>query len=107
MPTVLTETARTSLRRRTDQSKHNQHRPADALKTLEEHVLMDGFRIVFDLELSRGSYMFDAITLHRLIDFYGFFGSVPVGFQHPHFDKPEVKRELLRAATTKIENSDV
>ncbi len=68
---------------------------------------MDGFRIVFDLELSRGSYLFDAVTLHRLIDFYGFFGSVPVGFQHPHFDKPEVQKELLRAATTKIANSDV
>jgi L-lysine 6-transaminase len=77
------------------------------LKTLEEHILMDGFRIVFDFELSRGSYMFDAVTLHRLIDFYGFFGSVPVGYQHPHFDKPEVKEELLRAAMTKIANSDV
>lgn len=111
MPPVLTESARTSSRSHTTSSNPNnlnhQRKPADALKTLEEHVLMDGFRIVFDLEISRGSYMFDAATLHRLIDFYGFFGSVPVGFNHPHFDKPEVKQELLRAATTKIANSDV
>ena len=111
MPPVLTESARTSARSRTTSSQspnaNANHSAADALKTLEQHVLMDGFKIVFDLELSRGSYMFDAATRHRLIDFYGFFGSVPVGFQHPHFDKPEVQQELLRAATTKIANSDV
>jgi L-lysine 6-transaminase len=108
LPSVLTEAARTSSRSRTEQSSHiNRARPAAVLKTLEEHILMDGFRIVFDFELSRGSYMFDAVTLHRLIDFYGFFGSVPVGYQHPHFDKPEVKEELLHAAVTKIANSDV
>ena len=27
----------------------------------------------------------------RLIDLYGFFGSNPVGFNHPHFERPEVK----------------
>ena len=111
MPPVLTDAARTAARSRTTQSKSNsineKDHPADALKKLEEHVLLDGFRIVFDLELSRGSYIFDAATRHRLIDFYGFFGSVPVGFQHPHFDNPEVQQELLRAATTKIANSDV
>jgi L-lysine 6-transaminase len=52
-------------------------------------------------------YMYDAATEKRLIDFYGFFGSVPVGFNHPHFSKPEVQEELLCAAKTKIANSDV
>ena len=42
-----------------------------------------------------------------MIDFYGFFGSVPVGFNHPHFDKPEVQEELLRAAKVKVANADV
>lgn len=68
---------------------------------------MDGFKIVFDLEKSRGSYMYDVPSGRRLIDFYGFFGSVPVGFNHPHFDQPEVKAELLRAAEVKVANSDV
>jgi L-lysine 6-transaminase len=111
MPPVLTESARPSTRSRTTLSKPDHHsnesHPADALKTLEEHILMDGFRIVFDLEKSRGSYIHNAATGERLIDFYGFFGSVPVGFNHPHFDKPEVQRELLCAAKTKIANSDV
>ena len=78
-----------------------------ALKKLEKHVLMDGFKIVFDLERSRGSYIHNAVSGQRLIDFYGFFGSVPVGFNHPRFDEPEMQQELLCAAKTKIANSDV
>lgn len=81
--------------------------PAAVLEKLEAHVLMDGFRIVLDLEKSRGSYLYDAAHDHRLIDFYGFFGSMPVGFNHPHFTNPEVQDELLRAAMTKVANSDV
>src|SRR3982751_4469698 len=111
MPPVLTESARTSARSRTTSSNPNHpspHRqPADVLKSLEEHILMDGFRIVIDLERSRGSYLYDAATGHRLIDFYGFFGSLPVGFNHPRFDEPEVQQELLRAAEVKIANSDI
>lgn len=111
MPPVLTESARTSSRSRSIQSKSPNDKShdagAEALKKLEKHILMDGFKIVFDLERSRGSYIYDAASGHRLIDFYGFFGSVPVGFNHPHFEKPEVRKELLRAATTKIANSDV
>ena len=37
----------------------------------------------------------------------GFFGSNPIGFNHPHFERPEVKADLLRAAQIKIANSDV
>ncbi len=111
MPPVLTESARTSPRSRTVPSRSqnpNTHRdPADVLKKLEEHVLMDGFRIVVDLEKSRGSYLHDAASGHRLIDLYGFFGSMPIGFNHPHFDEPEVQADLLRAATAKVANSDV
>jgi len=42
-----------------------------------------------------------------LIDLYGFFGSMPVGFNHPHFDQPAAQRDLQRAAKVKIANSDV
>src|SRR5215217_3579817 len=111
MPPVLTESARPSARSRTMSSHPNSQRhprnPSDVLKTLEEHILMDGFRIVIDLEKSRGSYLYDAATGHRLIDLYGFFGSLPVGFNHPHFDKAEVQEELLAAAKVKVANSDV
>lgn len=107
MPPVLAEAARSSSRSLSVENKSKIGLAADALKKLEKHVLMDGFKIVFDLERSRGSYMFDAASGHRLIDFYGFFGSVPVGFNHPHFEQADVQEELLRASQTKVANSDV
>src|ERR1700741_3864051 len=104
MPPMLTEAARTS---RPRLSKSKNRRGVDAsrvLNVLEQHVLLDGFKIVIDLEKSRGSYLYNSVSDKRLIDFYGFFGSMPVGFNHPHFDNPEVRRDLLRAAKVKIAN---
>jgi L-lysine 6-transaminase len=103
---VLTEAA--SPQSRTLKSvKQKRLVPSDILETIEQHVLLDGFRVVVDLEKSRGSYLHNAVDNRRLIDLYGFFGSMPVGFNHPHFDQPEVQRDLLRAAKIKIANSDV
>ena len=75
--------------------------------TLERHVLLDGLRIVVDLEESRGSELVEADTGRRLLDLFGFYGSLPVGFNHPHFGRLDVIADLLRAAQTKVANSDV
>src|SRR6267378_50168 len=108
MPPMLTEAARNSPRRRTSESKDHQRKDGTSvLKTLEQHILLDGFKIVVDLEKSRGSYIYDTASDRRLIDLYGFFGSMPVGFNHPYFDRDDVKSDLLRAAKVKIANSDV
>jgi L-lysine 6-transaminase len=104
---MLTEAARVSQRRSTEKKKSRRIDASHVLGELEQHILMDGFKIVIDLEKSRGSYLYDAATGHRLIDLYGFFGSLPVGFNHPYFDEPEVKEDLARAAKLKIANSDV
>ena len=77
------------------------------LKNLAAHILLDGFRIVVDLEKSRGSYLYDASSGRRLIDLYAFFGSMPVGFNHPRFDDSDVEADLLHAAKAKIANSDI
>ena len=95
-------------RNRTAKSeKQKQIAPSKVLETIEQHVLLDGFKVVVDLDKSRGSYLYNAVDDRRLIDLYGFFGSMPVGFNHPHFDEPDVRRDLLRAAKVKIANSDV
>lgn len=109
-PTVLTESARTSPRRRISGSESQMEGgrvASNVLKSLEQHVLLDGFKIVIDLEKSRGSYLQNAVDGQRLIDLYGFFGSNPIGFNHPHFERPDVKADLLRAAQVKIANSDI
>jgi L-lysine 6-transaminase len=74
---------------------------------LQRHVLVDGFRIVIDLAKSRGTKLVDAVTGRELIDLYGFYGSLPLGFNHPYFDRPAVQKDLLEAARTKVANSDV
>src|SRR5438067_7626305 len=108
MPPVLTEAARPSKKRsRIAETKAPVRDGARALHVLEKHVLMDGFKIVIDLEKSRGSYMYDEATGRRLIDLYGFFGSLTIGFNHPYFDEPSVKEDLLRAAKFKVANSDI
>jgi L-lysine 6-transaminase len=107
IPSVLTEAARPLQRRSRESKKTKRIDASHVLHELEQHILMDGFKIVIDLEKSRGSYLYDAATGRRLIDLYGFFGSLPIGFNHPYFDQPEVKDELLRAAKIKIANSDV
>src|SRR5256886_16239096 len=106
IPPVLTETA-SPRSRATKSEKEKAIAPSKVLETIEQHVLLDGFRIVVDLEKSRGSYLYNRVDNRRLIDLYGFFGSMPVGFNHPHFDDPQVQRDLLRAAKVKVANSDV
>src|SRR5262249_55417754 len=109
MPSVLREAASTSPQRRTAESKlstkTDRSDASGVLKHLEQHVLLDGFKIVIDLEKSRGSYLYNRVTEQRLIDLYGFFGSNPIGFNHPHFDRPEVRADLERAAQIKVANS--
>src|SRR5437868_10365425 len=111
LPPVLEEAARTSSRSRGSENKptiEDENSGATrALEILERHVLLDGFRIVLDPEKSQGSYLFNAASNSRLIDFYGFFGSMPVGYNHPHFSEPAVQKELAQAASIKIANSDM
>jgi L-lysine 6-transaminase len=81
--------------------------PDRVVPELEKHLLLDGLKLVIDLEKSRGSKLVDAATGKSYVDFYSFYASMPVGFNHPHFDSPAVQAELLAAAKVKVANSDV
>ena len=81
--------------------------PAQVVPELEKHVLVDGFRLVLDLDRSRGCRLFDAATGRELLDLYGFYGSLPIGFNHPYFEQPEVREDLRRAMSVKVANADV
>lgn len=81
--------------------------PARVIAELEKHILVDGFKLVVDLEKSRGARLIDAVSGRSLIDFYSFFASMPVGFNHPWFDSPPVQADLLAAARVKVASSDV
>lgn len=81
--------------------------PGQVVAELEKHVLVDGFKIVLDPEASRGSRLVDAASGRSFIDFYSFYASMPVGFNHPRFEMPEVQAELLAASKLKVANPDV
>src|SRR5947209_8018127 len=108
MPPMLTEavSSQTGGRAKVKTSRKTTT-PAELLQELEKHILLDGFRVIVDLERSRGCYLYDADSDRRLIDLYGFFGPLTVGFNHPYFNRPEVEADLLAAAKVKVANSDV
>ena len=72
--------------------------PQELIARLEKHVLVDGLKLLFDAEKSRGAQFVDATSGRGLIDFYSFYASQPIGFNHPYFDRPDVQADLLTAA---------
>jgi L-lysine 6-transaminase len=80
--------------------------PESVHQILSERLLIDGLPLVFDLEKSRGSWVFDSRSGERFLDFFTFFASLPVGFNHPELLRPEWEARFLRAARHKPSNSD-
>lgn len=73
---------------------------------LERSILKDGFPFVVDLEASQGSYLVDATTGRRYLDFFNYFATQPLGHNHPAMLEPEFVAHIGRIATTKPSNSD-
>ncbi|MEU9885174.1 L-lysine 6-transaminase [Sphaerisporangium sp. NPDC051011] len=76
------------------------------LDRLARHLLVDGYRLELDLERSGGSWIVDAGTGRRYLDFYTFFASAPLGV-NPFDDDPEFISLLGRIAANKPANSDL
>ncbi len=81
--------------------------PADALAVLKSRILADGYRIVMDLDGSHGCYLRDGLSGREFLDFYSFFASTPIGYNHPRMRTPEVRERLADAATHKVANPDI
>ncbi len=81
--------------------------PQDVHSSLGKHMLVDGFDFVADLKRSKGSYLFDSRSNKTYIDFFTFFASSPIGFNHPKLDNPEFKERVFYAAVNKPSNSDI
>jgi L-lysine 6-transaminase len=80
--------------------------PDKVHETLGKHMLVDGFNIIFDLKESKGSWLVDARTGKRYLDFFTFFASSPIGLNHPKMFEPEFAEKLLRTAINKPSSSD-
>src|SRR5579859_2031306 len=91
-------------------AKRNPHpavAPGAVIHELEKHLLVDGFKLVIDLQRSKGSRLVDAPTGREILDLYSFYASMPIGYNHPYFDRPEVEADLLAAAKIKVASADV
>ncbi|GAA3551902.1 L-lysine 6-transaminase [Nonomuraea rosea] len=77
----------------------------DVHTRLARHLLVDGYRLVLDLELSRGSWLVDARNGRRYLDFYTFFASAPLGV-NPPFDS-DFAQLLGQVARNKPANPDI
>jgi L-lysine 6-transaminase len=74
---------------------------------LAEHILVDGFHLVVDLEKSRGPWIFDAIRQRPILDLYTSFSTCPLGYNHPGLHDEGFVRGILPAALNKPANSDI
>jgi len=82
--------------------------PDQVHERLAEHLLVDGFSFVLDLERSHGSWLVDQITGRSYLDFYTFYASSPLGFNPPDVaGDPEFARVLAAVSAVKPSNADV
>ena len=79
----------------------------DVHRLLARHVLADGYDFVFDYERSHGAWVHDSRQGRELLDFMTFFGSSPIGYNHPRMKDPDFLRVLHRVAQLKPSLSDV
>lgn len=82
--------------------------PGDVQETLGKHLLVDGFDLTFDMEKSKGVYIYDSKYNRTLLDFFTCFASVPLGYSHPKMLADEnFKKNLMLAAFVNPSNSDI
>ena len=81
--------------------------PADVHDSLKKFMLVDGFDITLDLHKSQGAYLYDSKHNQKLLDFFIFFASNPIGMNHPKLRTDEFVKEIGEIAITKPSLSDV
>src|SRR4051812_41427076 len=89
--------------------RHEVHVPAAEVHArLAEHLLVDGFRLVLDVERSHGSWLVDARDGTEYLDLYTFFASAPLG-ANPRVlaDDPAFMATLAGVAANKPANPDM
>jgi L-lysine 6-transaminase len=82
-------------------------RPQDVHAALGKWMLADGMPLVLDLEKSRGARLHDARSGRTYLDFFGCFGSTPIGWNHPALLDAGWMKSITRAVANRPSNSDL
>lgn len=75
-------------------------------ENLSKHLAVGSEPIVVDIENSHGPYLHDALSGKDYIDFYTYFASAPIGYNHPKMHDADFIERLLSVAITKPSSSD-
>lgn len=81
--------------------------PNETISSLREHMLIDGFDMVVDLDRSHGAWFVEARTGKEYLDFFSCIASMPIGMNHPKMLEPEFVEYIGKAALNKLSNSDI
>lgn len=81
--------------------------PHEVQNTLKKYMLVDGFDITVDLEKSSGSFLYDSKHDRKLLDFFTFVASNPLGMNHPKLNNDEFIKEIGKVAINKPSLSDI
>ena len=81
--------------------------PQEVESVIGKHMLVDVLDFVIDLKKSEGVYIWDSKRNRRLLDFFTFVASVPIGLNHPKMTAPEFKEKMAYVSINKPTNSDV
>lgn len=82
--------------------------PGEVYGILQRRILRDGLDLVMDLDKSHGVWLYDKLHNRELLDFFGCYATIPLGYNHPKMtgDKTFLQH-LLKAALINPTNSDI
>jgi len=81
--------------------------PKNVQSTLKKFMLVDGFDITIDLNKSEGAYLYDSKHERKLLDFFTFVASNPLGMNHPKLNNEKFIKEIGKVAVNKPSLSDI
>lgn len=82
--------------------------PQEVDKILQRRILRDGLDLVLDLEKSHGVWVYDSKHNRELLDFFGCYATIPLGYNHPKMTQDEeFLHHLMLAALVNPTNADI
>ncbi len=80
---------------------------SDVHRRASQHILLDHFDLIYDVDKSYGNYIVDKVTGKKYLDCFSFIASNPIGHNHPKLKDNDFERKLLKIAKTNPSNSDI
>ena len=70
----------------------------------KEEIISTVYDIKIDFEKSSGSYVYDKNTGNKFLDFLNMFSSLPIGYQHPIFDR-SFEKKIIAVSKIRMANN--